>query len=97
MSTKTIYSIGYGNRKIEDFILLLKRYGINTLLDIRSKPLSRFQPACNKEKPQEHLRNEDIVYLFMGGELGAKPKDPKYYVNGVVSYQAIKDTGRFSQ
>ncbi|GAB7389377.1 hypothetical protein BSNK01_32150 [Bacillaceae bacterium] len=39
-----IYTIGYGHRNISEFISLLKNYGIQYLIDVRSKPSSRFNP-----------------------------------------------------
>lgn len=90
-----MFSIGYGNRKFEDFVILLKWYGIDTLIDIRSKPVSRFQPAYNKARLSENLKDAGIHYIFMGAELGAKPKDEKYYVNGRISYERIKTTTEY--
>lgn len=34
----TIYSIGHGNKKIEDFIDELKNYEISYVLDVRPNP-----------------------------------------------------------
>jgi len=38
----TLYSIGHGNKKIEDFIAELESFKIQYLLDIRSKPYSKW-------------------------------------------------------
>ena len=61
MQTK-LYTIGYGNRKIEDFIMLLKKYEIKLLVDIRSMPYSRFRPSFNKNVLEQYLVNENIDY-----------------------------------
>jgi uncharacterized protein (DUF488 family) len=86
---KKIYSIGYGNRKIEQFTELLKKYEINLLLDIRSNPASRFQPSFNKKALVESLRSSQIDYLFMGTQLGGKPKEESLYSNGILDYDKV--------
>ena len=48
MKDTTIYSIGHGNKKIEDFIGELKSFKIQFLLDIRSKPYSKWNPQFNQ-------------------------------------------------
>ncbi len=39
LTTIPIYTIGYGNRSIEDFVKLLQDYDIKFLVDVRSQPL----------------------------------------------------------
>ena len=43
----TIYSIGHSNQPMEAFLELLNRHGIQTLIDIRSHPYSRYVPHFN--------------------------------------------------
>ena len=40
---KGIYSIGTSNRSLDEFISLLRNYGIETVVDVRSFPTSRFE------------------------------------------------------
>ncbi len=75
MATIPIYTIGYGNRSIEDFIALLQRYEIQYLVDIRSQPYSRFNPDFSQKALQQHLKRHGIGYIFMGKELGGRPDD----------------------
>jgi uncharacterized protein (DUF488 family) len=77
-----IYTIGYGNRAIGDFIELLRRYGIDCLVDTRSLPYSRFRPDFRKKALQEHLEKAGIRYVYLGDALGGKRVDPDCYVNG---------------
>lgn len=65
----TIFTIGYGNRKLNDFISLLKRYDIRTVVDVRRFPTSKF-PDYKKENLQAELLRSGIKYVFMGEELG---------------------------
>jgi len=77
-----IYTIGYGNRPIGDFLELLRRYGITCLVDTRSLPYSRFRPDFRKKALEEHLANANIRYLYLGEALGGKRVDPDCFVNG---------------
>jgi uncharacterized protein (DUF488 family) len=42
MKQKNLYSIGHGNKSIEKFIEQLKDFDIEYLIDVRSKPYSKF-------------------------------------------------------
>jgi uncharacterized protein (DUF488 family) len=95
MSSK-IYTIGYGNRPIQSFIQLLKKYEIEILIDIRTSPFSRFNPDYRIQKLEVHLLNNEIRYLFLGKELGGKPADLSCYINDHVDYEQIKTKQFFS-
>jgi uncharacterized protein (DUF488 family) len=90
-----LYSIGYGNRKIETFVSLLKLYQINLLIDIRSSPFSRFNPSYRKEKLKSILLENKIEYQFLGDTLGGKPSDANMFVNGVLNHELIWNTQTF--
>ncbi len=77
-----IYTIGYGNRPIGDFLDLLHRYSVGCLVDTRSLPYSRFRPDYRKKALQEHLERSGIAYLFKGDALGGKKIDLDCYVEG---------------
>lgn len=86
-----IYTIGYGNRKIDTFIDLLLKYQVDTLADVRSRPFSRFQPDFKKEKLKAHLAGKGIDYVFLGNELGGRPENEACYTRGKVDYQKVKE------
>lgn len=75
-----IYTIGYGNRAIADFIDLLRRYRVELLVDTRSVPYSRFRPAYRKQALQAKVEQAGVGYLYLGDALGGRPKDPQCYV-----------------
>jgi len=86
-----IYSIGHGSRKIEDFIHLLKTYEVKYVVDVRSKPRSRFHPQYNQKALQELLKESDIGYLFLGNQLGGLPNDTACYdEEGHVVYKKVE-------
>ena len=84
------FSIGYGNRRIADFVTLLKRYGVRLLVDVRSKPYSRFQPDFGHRRLREHLERGGLAYELMGEALGGKPNDPAYYTEGKIDYAKLE-------
>jgi len=91
MSAMPIYTIGYGNRSIEDFIQLLQKYGIKYLVDIRSQPYSRYSPNFSQDALKLHLQQQHIRYVFMGDALGGRPKDSSCYTDdGKVDYTVLR-------
>ncbi len=64
-----IYTVGHSSRNIEEFIPLLRKYGIELLVDVRSHPGSSRFPHFNKENLEKALSREGITYLHMP-ELG---------------------------
>lgn len=98
MKDTTIYSIGHGNKKIEDFISELKSFKIQFLLDIRSKPYSKWNPQFNHAALDLELKNNGITYVFVGDTLGGLPEDRSCYdYDGKVVYDLIKEKDFFKQ
>ena len=91
MTETTIYSIGHGNKKIETFIEELKSFNILYLLDIRSKPYSKWSPHFNQTQIETELKNNGIFYVYVGDSLGGLPEDRSCYdFEGKVIYDKIK-------
>lgn len=96
MFKRPIYTIGHGCRKIEDFLVLLQRYRIKYLVDIRSRPYSRFNPQFNQHSLKSVLEENSITYVFMGDTLGGRPADVSCYNNhGKVDYDVVKQKDFF--
>ncbi len=91
MEKKSLYTIGHGNRKPEDFLALLKEFGIEYLIDVRSQPYSKFNPQFNQNDLKFFLERNDIKYVFMGDTIGGRPKDTSCYdYEGKVDYEVVK-------
>jgi uncharacterized protein (DUF488 family) len=83
----TIYTIGHSNIPIARFIELLKRHRIDTLIDVRSLPHSRFSPQFNRKALQMSLEQAGIAYRYLGDKLGGRPKNPQYHLpDGNIDY-----------
>jgi uncharacterized protein (DUF488 family) len=68
-----LYTVGHSNHAIEHFLPLLRRHGVETVADVRSRPYSRFVPHFGKERLARFLETQGLGYLFLGQELGGKP------------------------
>lgn len=79
-----IYTIGHSNHDEQTFVALLVQHGIETLVDVRSAPYSRYSPHFNRESISHPLGAAGIGYAFAGNHLGGRPRDSTCYRNGVV-------------
>lgn len=92
-----IFTIGHSNHSLETFVTLLQQHGITALVDVRSDPFSRFNSQFNKKELEQEIKIHGIKYVFLGCELGARPKDSSCYENGQVQYERLKDTALFKE
>jgi len=96
--TETIvYTIGHSNHPIENFIDLLRQHGITAIADVRSSPYSRHNPQFNMKALAAALKKAGIAYVFLGEELGARPKDPACYNNGSVDFGRLAAREQFQR
>ena len=73
MDSNLIFTIGYGNRSIAAFAKILQSFDIQYLIDVRSKPYSKFNVNFNPEKLRFLLAEKGIIYAFLGDLLGGRP------------------------
>jgi len=91
MGTRPLYSIGHGARPLEVFIGLLQEHRIEYLIDVRSRPFSRFNPQYNRKALEQSLAAVGIRYVFMGDTLGGRPEDPTCYTaEGHADYSVMR-------
>ena len=74
-----IFTIGYGGRETDDFIAILNQYEIDTLVDVRSQPYSRYAADFCSARLSKILNGSGIRYEFMGDSLGGRPDDRNCY------------------
>ncbi len=60
-----IWTIGHSTRPIEDFIAVLKHYGIELLADVRTVPGSRKNPQFNSQELAKSLAAAGIEYVHL--------------------------------
>jgi len=95
--SNTLFTIAYSGRSIEEFIALLEEHKITALCDVRSVPYSSRNPQFNREPLKKVLKSHNIEYVFLGEELGARPKDPSCYVDRKALYQKIAQSTFFKK
>jgi uncharacterized protein (DUF488 family) len=61
----TVYTIGHSTRSQEELIALLRQYGVETLVDVRSMPRSRRHPWFNSEELAPALAKAGIAYAHL--------------------------------
>jgi len=92
-----IYTVGHSTHTIERFIHLLKLHLITAICDVRSNPYSKFNPQFNRESLKKEFERNDIVYVFLGSELGGRTNNSNCILNGRVQYKCIAKTEKFNQ
>ena len=80
--TTTIYTIGHSTHPVAAFITLLRQHDIETLVDVRSQPYSRWNPQFNRESLATALEEAGVRYLHMGRSLGGRPEQADLYEPG---------------
>ena len=71
-----VFTVGHSTLSIEDFVALLRAYGIETLVDIRTVPRSRHNPQFNADALPQALAAHGVEYVGMQG-LGGLRKTSK--------------------
>ena len=92
-----LWTIGHSNHPADRFLALLQQHGIETVVDARSQPYSRFSPQFRQARLRNLLSEIGISYVFLGDELGGRPKEPELYNEaGDVLYDRVERTERFA-
>ncbi len=77
--SSVIFTIGHSTRRLDQFVDLLRNYGIRQVADIRTIPRSRHNPQFNRETLSKFLRNRRIGYRHvkaLGGLRHARTDSP---------------------
>lgn len=91
-----VYTIGHSNHVLGSFMELLRKHGIDEVIDVRSSPYSRYNPHFNYNALEMALEAAGIEYTFLGGELGGRPVDRSCYDDdGRVLYDRLAETDSF--
>lgn len=93
-----IFTIGHSTDTIETFIEYLKHSQIDTVVDVRSIPYSRFASQFNKEDLSASLKEKNIFYIPMGNNLGARYTERELlFEDGKVDFSKVVVTDRFQE
>ncbi len=98
-----LYTIGHGNLDIDSFLGILRRNRVDWVADVRSAPYSRMFPWFNKNELAQALEDAGIRYVFLGQQLGGKPREGEAtgeWKQGQLNYElvsALSRTTRWAQ
>lgn len=84
----TLYTIGYGNEEKESVFTLI---GTKVLVDVRSKPYSRWRPQFNMPALRSRFLDRYHGMPELGGLGDADPKDRQ---QGLEKVRALLESGR---
>lgn len=70
----TLYTIGHSTRTLDELIEALQAHSIQTLVDIRSFPMSRRLPHFNRESLENTLPGAAIRYVWLKALGGRRKK-----------------------
>jgi len=74
----TILTIGHSNKTSHELIEKLKENKVSILVDVRSKPYSKYNPQFNRELFSQVCRNKGVKYLYRGRNLGGLLENTYY-------------------
>ena len=99
--TGRIYTIGHGNRTLDELVEALRSHRITQLADVRSFPGSRRNPQFGREELGRSLPAHGIAYLWMkdlGGRRRSHPDSPNtaWRVEGFRAYADYMETPAFA-
>lgn len=91
-----LFTIGHSNHTEEKFLGLLREHDIDVLVDVRSQPLSRYNPQFNSNNLKRVLAAAGVRYIFMGDQLGGRPDGEEFCDSeGYVLYHRVAEVPFF--
>ncbi|RLA08248.1 MAG: hypothetical protein DRQ51_02985 [Gammaproteobacteria bacterium] len=95
---QTIFTVGHSVLTIIEFVEILDKNNIDTIVDVRSVPYSKYNPQFNQEVIKQELLKSKIQYLFMGHMLGARYDDLSLLdEDKIVDFKKVQQTKKFQK
>jgi len=96
MANKGFMTIGYGNMGIKEFIERIKKFRVNCIVDVRTRPYSKYNISFNKEELRDRLADEGISYFWFGNKIGGNYDKIKFCdEQGIVDYTKVSESEKF--
>ncbi|SCB10622.1 DUF488 family protein [Rhizobium hainanense] len=96
-TTVEVLTIGHSTLPYERFIDLLRQASVTAIADVRTSPYSRHFPHFNRDTLRDELRQDQVAYVFLGEELGGRPKEKRFFCDGVADYEKMAETEAFAR
>jgi len=95
---REVFTVGHSNHQIEYFLELLQSQDVNCLIDVRSLPVSRYNPQFNQKSLKKTLKENGITYMHFKNEFGARQNNEEFLdENGQLNFQLFRKTFDFQQ
>jgi uncharacterized protein (DUF488 family) len=94
-ASSTILTVGHSTHTYDHFLSLLRSNEVTAIADVRSTPMSRHFPHFNRDEFRNALRVSDISYVFLGNELGGRPRNKSMYSDGIADYEKMAASPEF--
>lgn len=91
-----LFSISHSNHDLPHLVELLRRAGVQAVVDVRSRPYSGRFPHFNRPEFVQALKQHGLAYVFLGDALGGRPDTADLYdADGRVNYELVRRTPEF--
>ena len=77
---EVIVYTGHSNHAFDKLAQLLQQHSIQVVIDVRSRPQSRWVPWFNQRNLETAIPPLGIEYQWAGNHLGGLPNDPALYM-----------------
>jgi uncharacterized protein (DUF488 family) len=96
MDIPIIYTLGHSTHPLTYFLSLLRENNVNCLIDVRSIAASSYNPQYSKEPLSNFLKNNEIIYMHLPEEFGARHTDPDLLdEKGKVDFTKVRKSWNF--
>ncbi len=93
-----VLTIGHSNHTLEHFLELLRLHAVQAIADVRSSPYSKYASQFDYEPLMKSLREAGFQYVYLGAELGGRPRGEAYYdPDGRVRYDKVAESAPFQE
>ena len=82
-------TIGHSTLPLGVFLTMLQKAGVTAVADVRSSPFSRRMPHFSRDELRAALKECRIKYVFLGKELGGRPRASTLYCDGIANYEKM--------
>lgn len=98
MPELTCLTIGHSGHSMDEFVALLRERGVEVVVDVRSRPYSKYHRHFSYDAIRENLSARGLRYLFLGKLLGGKPDGEEFYdAAGHVDYARLRQSPAFHE
>jgi uncharacterized protein (DUF488 family) len=74
----TISTIGHSNKGADEFVALVVEHDLDTIVDVRTSPYSRYNPQFNRENLKAALEAAGVRYDYRGKNLGGMGENVQF-------------------